>query len=502
MDTLAAVDLGSNSFRLQVGRVIGDQIYPLDGLREPVLLAAGLDAEKRLSEAAQNRALLALARFAERLRGFPPEAVRAVATNALRVAKNAPEFLVRAEGVLGFPIEVIAGVEEARLIYLGVAHTLPNRRRRRLVIDIGGGSTEFIIGQGFEPKLLESLYMGCVSYSLRFFPNGAIDKKAMKTAMLAAEREIEAIAGPYRAFGWEEVAGSAGSIKAIRDVIEESGFGEGVITRGGLDRLRQRLVRAGRVEKANLAGLRPDRAAVLPGGVAILSAAFEILGLEAMHYASGGLRLGVLYDLLGRSHHEDMREATVERFARRYEIDRRQAERVEQLALALYRQLEPQATLEDSNDAQFLSWAARLHEIGISIAHASHHKHGAYILANADMPGFSKRDQARLALLVLAHRGKLERITLPPEAREWTPIFCLRLSALFHRARTDQAPPAIVVQRKGRSFQLELLQDWLASSPLTAANLEEERGHWEQAGLKLTIRTHRNGRTNEPHSFA
>ncbi|MCX7896291.1 MAG: exopolyphosphatase [Rhodocyclaceae bacterium] len=492
MDTLAAVDLGSNSFRLQVGRVIGDQIYPLDGLREPVRLAAGLDAEKRLDAAAQERALAALARFAERLRGFAPEAVRAVGTNALRVAKNAAEFLGRAESVLGFPIEVISGLEEARLIYLGVAHTLPHRRRRRLVVDIGGGSTEFIIGQGFEPKALESLYMGCVSYSMRFFPGGEIDKKSMREAILAARREIEAIAENFHALGWEEAIGSAGSIRAIRDILEETGWSPaGTITAEGLARLKNQLLRAGRVERALLPALRPDRALVLPGGVAILTAIFEGLGIETMGYGSGGLRLGVLYDLLGRYHHEDMREATVARYQKRYEVDRRQAERVRETALALYRQLYPHVVLEEDIDAQYLSWAASLHEIGISIAHSSYHKHGAYILAHADMPGFSKRDQLRLSQLVLAHRGKLERVDLPPTAKEWDTIFCLRLAALLHRARVDAPMPPLTVHRRDHGFVVEIDRSWLTHAPLTAANLEEERGHWRLVGLELKIRTHR-----------
>lgn len=490
MDTLAAVDLGSNSFRLQVGRIVGNQIYPLDGLREPVRLAAGLDAEKRLDAASQERALGALARFGERLRGFAPEAVRAVATNTLRVAKNAREFLVRAEAALGFPIEVISGLEEARLIYLGVAHTLPQQRRRRLVIDIGGGSTEFIIGSGFEPKAMESLYMGCVSYSSRYFPDGRLDKKAMRAAIIAAEREIEAIAEPFQALGWEEAIGSAGSIKAIRDIVEEAGLAEGIITRSALERLAARLIQAGGVEKAGLAALRPDRAAVLPGGLAILMAAFNALGLTEMRYGSGGLRLGVLYDLLGRYHHEDMREATVARYQRRYEIDRQQAERVRQTALALWQRFNPQESDEEHPDAQFLSWAARLHEIGISIAHSSYHKHGAYILANADMPGFSKRDQTRLARLVLAHRGKLERADLPPDSPEWTLIFCLRLAVLLNRARHDTSLPALAVRRKNKAFVIEVARDWLQQAPLTAAALEEERQHWAQVGLALKIRLH------------
>lgn len=489
---VAAVDLGSNSFRLQVGRIVGNQIYPLDGLKETVRLAAGLTPEKMLDDASQQRALAALARFGERLRGFSPEAVRAVATNTLRIAKNAPAFLAQAEKVLGFPIEVIAGREEARLIYLGVVHTLPDPRIRHLVVDIGGGSTEFIIGQQFQPIHLESLYMGCVSFSLRYFPKGRIDKASMKEAELAARRELQTITYLYRDTGWDEAVGSSGTAKAIRDILEVNGFADGSITRDGLDRLKSRLVQAGDPARAGLEGLRPDRVPVLPGGVAIMSAVFKEFGLERMTFSEGALRLGVLYDLMGRYHHDDLREATVNHFMQRYEVDRRQAARVAQTALEFYRQLRPQDDIEESPAAHFLVWAARLHEIGVSVAHSSYHKHSAYILANADMPGFSRRDQALLARLVLAHRGKLERVqTLVrqvDEAPEWLLIFCLRLAALLHRARDDSPLPELRVSSSSKGFQLQVSDEWLAGAPLTAAVLEEETAQWANVGVEFRLR--------------
>lgn len=486
---VAAVDMGSNSFRLQVGRVVGNQIYPLDSLKEPVRLAAGLTADKWLDAAAQQRGLAALARFGERLRGFSPEAVRAVATNTLRVARNAAEFLSQAEAVLGFPIEVISGREEARLIYLGVAHTLPNSRLRHLVVDIGGGSTEFIIGRNMKPLLLESLYMGCVGYSLRYFPDGRIDKRNMKEAELAARRELQAIEHAYRATGWDLAVGSSGTAKAICDLLEINGFAAGTITHEGLERLRQRLVATGHAAKAELAGMRPDRVPVLPGGVAILSAVFKELGLEEMVYSEGALRLGVLYDMLGRYHHEDMREATVKHFLQRYEVDRAQAARVAVTALQIYQQLRPQEDIETSPAAQFLAWAARLHEVGVSIAHTSYHKHSAYILANADMPGFSRRDQALLARLVLAHRGKLERAQpLSPDAPEWLLIFSLRIAALLHRARDDTPLPELHARFGKKGFELSIDREWLADAPLTASALDEEVGQWASVGIGFKVR--------------
>ncbi len=491
-DLIAAVDLGSNSFRLQVGRVVGNQIYPLDGLKDAVRLASGLTREKLLDGPSQLRGLDALGRFGELLRGFAPGAVRAVATNTLRVAKNAPQFLVQAEAALGFPIEVIAGREEARLIYLGVAHTLPNPQTQQLVVDIGGGSTEFIIGRDFRPQLLESLYMGCVSFTLRHFPDGRITRKNLKEAELAARKELQTIVHAYHDAGWEEAVGSSGTAKAIADLLEMNGLnpdGAIGITREGMERLRVLLVEAGDVARLRLEGLRPDRVAVLPGGIAIMAAVFREFGLERMTFSEGALRLGVLYDLLGRYHHEDLREATVGQFMQRYVVDPRQAERVNRTAQRLFGELAPGAA---NGDTQFLSWAGRLHEIGISVAHSSYHKHSAYILDNADMPGFSKRDQQRLARIVLAHRGKLERVqAITREAADWMLIFALRIAALLHRSRDDGAEAPVSAATTARGFQLSVDAGWLDSSPLTAAALDDEALQWAGLGSDLKLRRRR-----------
>jgi exopolyphosphatase/guanosine-5'-triphosphate,3'-diphosphate pyrophosphatase len=488
-ELVAAVDLGSNSFRLQVGRVVDDQIYPLDSLKEPVRLAAGLTTQKILDGPSQLRALEALARFGERLRGFDAGAVRAVATNALRVAKNAPQFLAQAEAALGFPIEIIAGREEARLIYLGVAHTLPNPRTQQLVVDIGGGSTEFIIGRSIEPLELESLYMGCVGFSLQYFPRGRIEKSGMKAAELAARKELQAIVRQYRKTGWEEAVGSSGTAKALADILEMNGLSETGITRDGLERLRSLLLHAGDLGKLTLQGLRPDRIPVLPGGLAIMLAVFKEFGLERMTFSDGALRLGVLYDLLGRYHHQDLRNATVQQFMRRYQVDASQAARVAATARGFLLQLLPEAVAEEQPDGQVLGWAALMHEIGISVAHSSYHKHSAYILANADMPGFSKMDQARLSRVVLAHRGKLERVQeIVPDSADWLLIFSLRLAVILHRTRDDAPFPSIGVKRNERGFTLGVDPHWLAVSPLTAAALEEEGRQWAALGMDFRIK--------------
>jgi len=485
-DLLAAIDLGSNSFHLQVGRVVDGQIYPLDTLREVVRLGGGLTADKRIDRATQARALEALERMGERLRGLPREAVRAVGTNALRVAKNAPQFLREARAALGFPIEVIAGREEARLIYLGVAHALPPAPRHRLVVDIGGGSTELIIGKGLEPILTESLYMGCVSYSLAYFPEGRIDKARMKRAELAARQELAGIAHQYRAAGWEEAVGSSGTARALEGILQACGYAEEGITREGMDRLRSLLVKHERADPGRIAGLRKDRVPVLPGGVAIMNAAMDELGIEKMAVSEGALRHGVLYDLLGRVQHRDMREATVAQLMRRYHVDAAQAERVRVLALRIFEAIEKKEDQEP--DRLTLDWAARLAEIGLSVAHAQYHKHSAYILQNADMPGFSRMEQQRLARIVLAHRGKLGKVQdAGLEGADWTLVFALRLAVLVLRSRTDVRFPMLRVAGDAAGYSLGLPQAWLEDNPLTAAALETESERWKAIGMRFSV---------------
>jgi exopolyphosphatase/guanosine-5'-triphosphate,3'-diphosphate pyrophosphatase len=483
--TLAAVDLGSNSFRLQVARVMGDQLYPLDSLREPVRLAGGLKPDKRLDEASQERALACLKRFGERLRGLPRGSVRAVGTNTLRVAKNGGAFLRQAEAALGFPIEVIAGREEARLIYIGVAHGLPPSQEKRLVVDVGGGSTEFIIGAQFTPRKLESLYMGCVSYSLRYFPEGRITKNHIAEAELAARSELQTIIGAFSHGNWKQAIGSSGTARALADVLRESGFSTEGITPRGLARLRAELVKAGSIHKLALPGLSPDRAPVLPGGFAILSAVVSELGIECMAIATGSLREGMLYDLIGRFHEHDMRELTVRQFMRRYHVDPSQAKRVQGLAVHFLRQLLDRDA-DAASEMQRLDWAARLHEIGISIAYNGYHKHSAYIVKNADMPGFSRMEQERLAALLLAHRGSLKKMQGLLDLPElWLPALALRLAVLASRSRTDVGPPPIRLAASGRQVSLYLNHDWAARHPMTLSGLESEIGEWRTLGITL-----------------
>ena len=485
-NTLGAVDLGSNSFHLAIGRVVDEQVYPLDSLKETVRLATGLTPDRNLDADAQERALKALRRFSERLAGMPREAVRVVGTNALRVARNAGPFLRRAEQALGFPIEVIPGREEARLIYLGVVHSLPMAPHNRLVVDIGGGSTELIVGNKLRVKAMESLYMGCVSHTARYFPEGRIDKKAVKRAELAAREQLQPHVARFTKIGWKEAVGSSGTARSIAEILQKNGQSERGITAPGLAWLRERLIEAGDFRKLSIAGLREERIPVIAGGVAVLSGIFDELELEEMTVAEGALRDGVLWDLLGRVHHRDIREVTVDQFAQTYHVDAAQAQRVRDLALKLLHQIASDAA---EQLVSFLDWAARLHEIGMSIAQGAYHKHSAYILANADMPGFSRLEQGYLSNLVLAQRGKLGKMNaaFDDDPRLATLAFCLRVAVIFHRSRRAMSLPKIAAEARDKGFRLGIARDWLEDNTLVWHALDEERDQWKSVGLELEL---------------
>ncbi|HEY9278655.1 MAG TPA: exopolyphosphatase [Eoetvoesiella sp.] len=488
---LAAVDLGSNSFRLSIGRVVQQdgiaQIYAIDRLKESARLAAGLSRNNILDEAAIERAITVLKRYGERLEGFHPNRVRAVATNTFRVARNVDDILPRAEAALGFPIEVIAGQEEARLIYSGVANELPPSDNKRLVIDIGGGSTEVIIGQGYEPLHLSSLYMGCVSFTKQFFPDGHITAERMEQAELAARRELEGISKQYRKTGWQEAYGSSGTAKGLLAVLQEGGMSKKGITLEGLEKLKAKLIKDGKVIMSALPGLKPDRALVLGGGLAIMLAAFRELKIGRMLPGEGALRVGVLYDLLGRDSQHDKRDETVRQFLQRYHVDTRQSARVKQLALHFFNQLELDPSEKDEI-IRTLGWAADLHEVGISIAHDDYHKHGAYILGHADMPGFSNDDQALLALMVLGHHGKISKLKVHEATRaKWFALLCLRLAVLLTRRREAQAKVPIKLESKGAAIRVHTSQAWLATHALSEYSLRNEMREWTKAGFDFAL---------------
>ena len=485
---LAAVDLGSNSFRLEIGRAEGEQIYILDSMRSNTRLAAGLTQNKLLSDEAQARGLEALAQFAQRLRGFDPSFVRVVATNTLRVAKNAAAFISQAEKVLGFPIEVIAGREEARLIFSGVAHSSPEPRLRQLVVDIGGGSTEFSVGLGFEPEVMESLYMGSINYTMTHFPGGFIDEYSMKQAELAARRELQVIAAGIRASGWEVAIASSGTARSIARILEENKIGDGEITPAGMRWVRKAILCAENIGDLQIAGLKADRALNLPGGFAILSAVFSEFDVASVKIADNSLRLGVLYDQLARISApfgpQDKREYTVVQFEQRYHVDAQQSKRVAGLAARFARDLGTALGNDARNITCYVDWAARLHETGLTIAHNGYHKHSAYILENADMPGFSRDEQRRLAFLVLGHTGKLPKLARgePASQNTWMAVACLRLAVLFHRSRVDLRLPKLHLTFDGKTLTLGIDAAWLKKQPLTGYSIEQEVQSWDALG--------------------
>ncbi len=492
LETIAAVDLGSNSFHMIVARLSQGELQIVDRLREPVRLGSGLDEKNRLRPEAAEAALACLERFGQRVRDLPPEAMRAVGTNTLRKARKAGDFLAQAERALGHPIEIISGVEEARLIYLGVAHSLSHNGGQRLVMDIGGGSTELIIGQGFEPLHLESLYMGCVSVSQTHFSEGRISRERWRAADLAARLELEPVKRAYRKLGWEQVSGASGTIRAVRDVVRAAEWSETGITLESLRRLRKELLKAEHIDELKLKGLQEDRQPVFVGGVAILLATFEVLGIEHMMVSDGALREGLLYDTVGRLQHHDVREAAVSAMEQRHHIDSAHGARVETTALALLEQVDEDWGLKDIEAWHMLRWAARLHEVGLVIAHSQYQKHGAYLLANSDLPGFSRQDQALLAALVRGHRRKLPLEVfraLPEAVRPRAESLCilLRLAVLLHRNRSSRALPEVRAEVKKHRLVLCFPDAWLDGHALTLADLERERAYLKAMGLALVL---------------
>lgn len=488
---IAAVDLGSNSFHMVVARWAHDGLVILDRIREMVRLGAGLDSRGNLSQEAMDRALDCLGRFSERLNTMHADDVRIVGTNTLRKARNRDDFLGQAAAVLGHQIDIISGVEEARLVYAGATHSLPRFDGGRLVVDIGGGSTELIVGQDNEPRQLESLYMGCVSVSRRFFPEGKVEADAFRRARLFARRELEPVIDRYQNAGWEQAIGTSGTIRATSRILAHLGGTSGEISLAGLQELGKQLVSGG--SKNSLKGLSDERAPVFPGGVAILTEVFEALGVESMTVASGALREGLLYDQVGRLTDEDARERTVRSLQERFHADRDQARRVALTATRMLEQVADAWDLRNPNASLLLRWAAALHEIGLDIAHAKHSRHAAYLLAYADMAGFSTGAQHVLSGMVGNQRRKFRKEMyegVPPQWQERAlrMTVLLRLAVLLRRSRRPMGLPEISVQADGEGLVLEFPPQWLEEHPLTQADLEQERDYLDAVGVSLGFR--------------
>ena len=491
-EIIAAIDLGSNSFHMVIADHHNGRLKIIDRLREMVRLSAGLDKAELINDAATTRALECLQRFGQRLRDMHADSVRAIGTNALRRAKNAGKFLRAAESALGHPIQIISGIEEARLIYKGTNYAISRPNDRRLVIDIGGGSTEVIIGEGVQPLHMESLFMGCVSMSETHFPNGKLSRKNFERAFLQAKLQLRPIVNKYKNLGWDLEVGTSGTIKAISEVVYNQ-FGSGkIITQEALESLRDTIFASSHIKELHFPALKKERLPVFPGGVIVLLAIFDSLGVKQLNYSDGGLREGVLYDLLGRLHleHEDKRVDSVNVLEHRYHVDFGQANRVELVALLLLGKVKDAWGLHEVEFENYLRWAARLHEVGMEIAHSGYHRHGAYLLQNSDLPGFAWNEQRILACLVGCHRRKIRTAMFEDIHNEMRLavrhlLVLLRLAVLLNRDRVDHEPPILNLDATDEQLKIEFTDQWLEKYPLTQIDLEQESEYLKTIGIDL-----------------
>jgi exopolyphosphatase/guanosine-5'-triphosphate,3'-diphosphate pyrophosphatase len=490
-ESIAAIDLGTNSFHMVVAKMSHGEIRTRDTLGEKVQLGAGLNAAGELSEEAKERALDCLRRFSERLRELDSSSVQVVGTNALRVAKNRRSFLREAEQILGFPIEIISGREEARLIYLGVAHTLADDAGNRLVIDIGGGSTEFIIGERFKTKALESLHMGCVSFRERYFPTGELTVLAFNKAIRSASVELLNIQHQYASLGWDSCVGSSGSIKAVYQVLQTLGYVSDVITYSALEKLKQKMIQLGHVDHLREYGLKQDRVSIFPSGFAILYACFDVFKIDTMTLTSGALREGLLYDIIGRIRHEDVRERSIKSMQLRYDVDIGHAEDVEKTVIHAYQQVAKMWKIDNPHNELLLRWASRIFEVGLAISHSQYHKHGAYLVQYSDLSGFTRLSQLHLSTIVRAHRRKFSDeifVDMKPKEKTLLKKLCaiFRLAVVMTAARKG-AETAFTLSAKKQVLVLSIGSDYQTKYPLTYSNIENEQELVTKQGFVLKI---------------
>ena len=491
---LAAIDLGSNSFRLEIGVLEHGHIRRVEYLKETVRQGNGLDADRMLSQEAMQRGWDCLARFSERLSGFGPNFVRAVATQTLREAKNRDEFISHAEKLLGFPIEVISGREEARLIYSGVVNLLPQSEEKRLVVDIGGRSTEIILGSGFKPQTMESYRVGSVKWSMKYFADGEFSVSSFEWAEVAAKAVLDEALSLYPRNSWDIAYGSSGTIGAVADVLQAAGWPEETISREGLNWLKEKLIKSGNADSLRLEGVKEDRKPVIGGGLAVLCALFDLMQIDTMHAAQGALRHGVLYDLLQREENTDLRSTMVAALGNRFAVDALQAERVQKTADTLFKSVFDKSTCDTTRALRLekkLGWAAHLLEIGTRVSHSDFHKHGAYILDNADLPGFSMSELHRLSQLILGHRGKLKKLEIELKNPEFMiQLMSLRIAAILCHARRDPDLKGFnlkIADDNKTGFVIQCKKSWIQQWPQSAHLLREECIAWQKTTWQLEL---------------
>lgn len=499
---LAAVDIGSNSFRLEIGRLDNGQIQRVDYLKEAVRQGGDLDEERNLKPEAIERGLKCLARFGERLKGFPKHHVRAVATQTLREAKNRDVFLKLAKKALGFEVEIISGVEEARLIYEGVSRLLPQSDERRLVIDIGGRSTEFILGQHLKAQTTDSMRVGSVAWSLKYFADGTFSEKNLQRAEIAAESFLDAVTETYQRANWDVAYGASGTVGAVAEILAFAGFDENKVTRKGLAWLRHQLIKAKTVDKLDLIGLKEDRKPVIGGGLSVLIGVFDLLKLDELIVAKGALRHGLLYDMMADEQHapEDLCDSSITSLTTRFGVNKKHAQNVEKVTLGFFDAVSHALKSVENNPhdisrlelvkpRQILGWAAQCHEIGVAISHSESQKHGAYILDNTELMGFTQTELHRLGLLVLGHCGKLKKLEVDfNDDRFISKLISIRLAVIFCHSRNKPVLKNIVFERAENTFLLSLPNAWQRAFPQTCYLLEEEVLAWQKTNWSLVIK--------------
>ncbi len=480
----AAVDLGSNSFRLHIGRFDGDAMKIIKSAREPLRLGAGLDDNGNLTPAAIQGAIAVLLRFSQILNQYSLDAVRVVATNTMRVAKNASQFLPELESAIGYPIEIISGEEEGRLIYMGVAKVLANPAENRLVIDIGGGSTEVILGRGQEILKVGSFSVGTVKQSLSFFPDGHMTKKSFEASILSARSHFEDAAPPYQSSHWTQVYGSSGSIRTIAEVISSNKIGDGTVNLKNLEVLKELCINEGQIHLLELSGIKPERIAMLVGGLAILIGVMQELNIAEIQTIEAGLRMGVIWDLHLRATQHDRREQAVQNVSSAFRVDSQRARLVAELAHIMFTQLKPNSEVFTPQ----LIWAAHLHEVGLVVSQTGYHKHGAYLVEYADMQGFTTREQRNMSKLILSQKGNLRKVQeLLTDTDFAKAVLALRLAILFLHTRLELTQADVRVRMKNK-IELEIKGAWLTQHPTLSYWLEKEREAWSEINMDFVLR--------------
>ena len=486
----AVIDLGSNSFHMMIAQVVAGSVQIIGRVKRKVRLASGLDKDMILSHDAMLRGWECLNLFSERLQDIPADNIKISGTATLRLAKNVDEFLSVAESILGYPVNVISGEQEAQIIYKGVAFT-SSSDNRRLVVDIGGASTELVAGEKHEPKVYKSLNVGCVTYLERYFPNGVLSESNFTAAISAAELEISTVRDLYKDFDWKEEVGASGTVQAIQEISIAQGYDE-VITLERLVSIMQQTISYGTIDNLSIAGLVQDRKLVFPSGLAILIAIFRQLNLTGMTLAGGALREGQLYSMLPELTKQNVRERTVRSIMTRYHVDVAHAERVADLSLNIAQQASLQWDMEQFHAVDILRAAALVHEVGLQVAYKDQQIHASYLLANSNLPGFTEAQKKLLTAIILNHREDIDKDALSRQTTTSVLLACrlvriLRLAVILSLRRADEVLPQIKVSVEQEKMQLHLPDSWLDQNPLSAAELYQEAKYQAAHGWQLEI---------------